>query len=91
MVKFKKKIEAINARYNHEASLIVKQIKDEYILPYCLKHNVSFRTGMGTYTFFEKGTKHLHTPSKKIHDLLELKLYSYRIECFVGLEMEDIN
>lgn len=91
MQKFQKQIDRINTRYDYEKDKIVNQIQDEYIIPYCNKHKLQFRSGMGSWVFFKHGTDQIHEPSKRIEELLNLELYSDRTECLIGLEMLNIN
>jgi len=51
MKDFKGLLADLERRHAEESDVLIKQIQDELVHPFCKKHRVSFWSGMGGYNF----------------------------------------
>jgi hypothetical protein len=59
MRNYKAMIEKIDRQASEAVDLVLKQIQDEVIVPFCQKYRIKFWSGMGGYNFITRGGKNL--------------------------------
>lgn len=52
-----KAVEALEREYERRVDQIAAEVRAKYVVPFCDKHGLRFRSGMGGYVFDSQGQK----------------------------------
>lgn len=53
MRKYQRRLDAIRREADKAIGQLVKELRAAYVVPYCDRYGVRFRSGMGTWAFFD--------------------------------------
>jgi hypothetical protein len=56
--KYEKEIEKAQALFQRNIEVIAEEIRNEIVIPICIRHNINFSSGMGIFNFWNPKKEH---------------------------------